>query len=100
MRIACPPLTYPCEFLNFSRSRSNLDLATHKAVRILEGKDEFDMKDYSDINNGKYATMVEQIRKNLNLTTLMYQKLDDLVEAIGMPKERLCTHCWDGSSYY
>jgi len=100
MRIACPPLTYPCEFLNFSRSRSNLDLATHKAVRILEGKDEFDMKDYSDINNGKYTSMVEQIRKNLNLTTLMYQKLDDLVEAIGMPKERLCTHCWDGSSYY
>lgn len=100
MRIACPPLTYPCEFLNFSRSRSNLDLATHKAVRIIEGKDEFDMKDYSDINNGKYTSMVEQIRKNLNLTTLMYQKLDDLVEAIGMPKERLCTHCWDGSSYY
>jgi amidophosphoribosyltransferase len=100
MRIACPPLTYPCEFLNFSRSRSNLDLATHKAVRILEGKDEFDMADYSDIKNGKYRVMVEQIRKNLNLTSLTYQKLDDLVEAIGLPKERLCTHCWDGSSYF
>ena len=99
MRIACPPLTYPCEFLNFSRSRSNLDLATHKAVRKLEGKDEFDMKEYSDIRNGKYTAMVEQIRKNLNLTTLTYQKLDDLVEAIGLPKEKLCTHCWDGSSY-
>jgi amidophosphoribosyltransferase len=100
MRIACPPLTYPCEFLNFSRSRSNLDLATHKAVRQLEGKDEFDMKEYSDITNGKYAAMVEQIRKNLNLTTLVYQKLDDLVEAIGLPKERLCTHCWDGTGSF
>ncbi len=99
MRIACPPLTYPCEFLNFSRSRSNLDLATHKAVRQLEGKDEFDMKDYSDISNGKYSAMVEQIRKNLNLTSLVFQKLDDLVDAIGLPKEKLCTHCWDGSSY-
>jgi amidophosphoribosyltransferase len=99
MRIACPPLTHPCIFLNFSRSRSNLDLATHKAVRFLEGRDEFDMTGYSDITNGKYAAMVEQIRKNLGLTTLVYQKLDDLVKAIGLPKAQLCTHCWDGSSY-
>ena len=100
MRIACPPLTYPCDFLNFSRSRSNLDLATHKAVRQIEGKDESDMREYSDIQNGKYSAMVEQIRKNLNLTTLVYQKLDDLVEAIGVPKNKLCTHCWDGSGCY
>ena len=100
MRIACPPLTFPCEFLNFSRSRSNLDLATHKAVKQLEGKEDVDMKDYSDTRNGKYKAMVEQIRKNLGLTSLKFQKLDDLVEAIGLPKEKLCTHCWDGSSYY
>jgi amidophosphoribosyltransferase len=100
MRIACPPLTYPCEFLNFSRSRSNLDLATHKAVRQLEGRDESDMKDYSDIHNRKYIDMVDQIRKNLNLTSLAFQKLNDLVEAIDLPKEKICTHCWDGSSYY
>ena len=100
MRIACPPLTYPCEFLNFSRSRSHLDLATHKAVKQLEGKDNFDMKEYSDMNNGKYKAMVEQIRKNLDLTTLKFQKLNDLVSAIGLPKEKLCTHCWDGSSHY
>jgi amidophosphoribosyltransferase len=100
MRIACPPLTYPCEFLNFSRSRSNLDLATHKAFEKLEGKTNTDMAGYSDSNNPKYHAMVEQIRKNLNLTTLKFQKLDDLVEAIGLPKEKLCTHCWDGSSYF
>jgi len=100
MRIACPPLTYPCEFLNFSRSRSNLDLATYKAVEQLDGKLNPDMAEYSDSNNPKYHAMVEQIRKNLDLTTLKFQKLDDLVEAIGLPKEKLCTHCWDGSSYF
>jgi len=100
MRIACPPLTYPCEFLNFSRSRSNLDLATYKAVEQLEGKTNTDMAEYSDSNNPKYHAMVEQIRKNLDLTSLKFQKLDDLVEAIGLPKEKLCTHCWDGSSYF
>lgn len=100
MRIACPPLTYPCDFLNFSRSRSNLDLATHAAVFQLTGKEHPDMREYSDTSNGKHAAMVEQIRKNLGLTTLKFQKLNDLVEAIGLPKEKLCTHCWDGSSYF
>lgn len=101
MRIACPPLTYPCEFVNFSRSRSSLDLATHKAVRKLEGStDNVDFKEYSDCNSEKYKAMVEEIRKSLGLTTLTFQRLDDLVEAIGLPKEKLCTHCWDGSSYF
>lgn len=100
MRIACPPLTYPCEFLNFSRSRSSLDLATRKAIKQLEGHENVNLKEYSDTSDGKYASMVEQIRKNLGLTTLKYQKLNDLVKAIGLPKEKLCTHCWDGSSYF
>jgi amidophosphoribosyltransferase len=100
MRIACPPLTYPCEFLNFSRSRSNLDLATHAAVYQLTGMEHPDMREYSDTNNGKHNAMVEQIRKNLGLTTLKFQKLNDLVDAIGLPKEKLCTHCWDGSSFF
>lgn len=100
MRIACPPLTYPCEFLNFSRSRSSLDLATHKAVRKLENKENVNMAEYSDCNSEKYKAMVEQIRIDLGLTTLTFQTLDDLVKAIGLPKEKLCTHCWDGSSYF
>jgi amidophosphoribosyltransferase len=100
MRIACPPLIYPCEFLNFSRSRSNYDLATRRAIKDLEKSEDVDLKKYSDEDNGKYGVMVEKIRKNLDLTTLKYQKLDDLVDAIGMPKEKLCTHCWDGSSYF
>lgn len=100
MRIACPPLTYPCEFLNFSRSRATSDLASRTAILQLEGTEEVDLKAYSDPGSGKYAAMVEQIRKNLGFTTLKYQKLGDLVEAIGLPKEQLCTHCWDGTSYY
>lgn len=100
MRIACPPLTYPCEFLNFSRSRSSLDLATRKAIIQIEGTEDVDYKEYSDTSSPKYKAMVEQIRKNLNLTTLQFQELDDLVDAIGLPKEKLCTHCWDGSSYF
>lgn len=100
MRIACPPLIFPCEFLNFSRSRSILDLATHTAIRELEGTDDYDFKAYTDTQNGKHAEMVEQIRKRLGLNSLMYQKLDDLIEVIGLPKEKICTHCWDGSSYF
>jgi len=100
MRIACPPLTYPCEFINFSRSRSSLDLATYRAVKKIEKREGADMKEYSDSNSEKYKAMVETIREDLGLTTLTFQKLEDLVEAIGLPKEKLCTHCWDGSSYF
>jgi amidophosphoribosyltransferase len=100
MRVACPPLTYPCEFLNFSRSRSNMDLATHKAIEKLEGKIPDDLSEYADCNSEKYKAMVEQIRKDLDLTSLKFQRLDDLVDAIGLPKEKLCTHCWDGSSHF
>lgn len=100
MRIACPPLTYPCEFLNFSRSRKTLELATRTAISQLNGTEEVDLKKYSDPETEEYKRMVERIRKNLGLTTLKYQRLMDLVEAIGLPKEKLCTHCWDGSSYF
>ena len=100
MRIACPPLTYPCEFLNFSRSRKTLELATRNAISQLEGTEDVDLKKYSDPDSDEYKKMVEQIRQNLGLTSLKYQKLDDLVKAIGLPKEKLCTHCWDGSSYF
>jgi amidophosphoribosyltransferase len=100
MRIACPPLTYPCDFLNFSRSRKTLELATRTAISQLEGTEDVDLKKYSDPESDEYKAMVERIRKNLGLTTLKYQKLSDLVKAIGLPKSKLCTHCWDGSSYF
>ena len=96
MRPACPPLVYGCKFLNFSRSRSVLDLAGRTAIKELEGVDDKDLPTYADCDSDKYAAMLEQIRKRLNLTTLKYQRLPDLVEAIGLPKEKLCTFCWDG----
>ncbi len=96
MRPACPPLTYGCKFLNFSRSRSELDLAARTAIKEIEGDDSKDLEEYSRTGSEKYAAMVDQIRKRLKLTTLKYQRLEDLVKAIGLPKEKICTYCWDG----
>ena len=96
MRPACPPLIYGCKFLNFSRSKSVLDLATRKAIKELEGDNVKNLEEYTDPNSEKYCAMIEKIRKRLNLTSLKYQKLEDLIEAIGLPKEKLCTYCWDG----
>jgi len=97
MRPACPPLVYGCKYLNFSRSRSILDLATRQAIKEIEGSEHTDKPEvYADCTTPEYADMVERIRKRLKLTSLQYQKLDDLVDAIGLPKEKLCTYCWDG----
>ncbi len=96
MRPACPPLVYGCKFLNFSTSKSEMDLAARKAIRELEGDDVRDFSDYSRPESEKYLAMEERIRGRLNLTSLKYQHLDDLVAAIGLPKEKLCTYCWDG----
>jgi len=97
MRPACPPLTYGCKFLNFSRSRSELDLAARTAIHALEGKDGVDLDKYSTTGSEKYEAMVEKIKERLKLTTLKYQRLEDLVKAIGLPKDKLCTYCWDGA---
>ncbi len=96
MRPACPPLVYGCKYLNFSRSRSPLDLATRKAIEELE-PEATDLSKYTDPDSDAYAAMIEKIRSRLGLTTLRYQRLQDLVAAIGLPKEKLCTYCWDGT---
>jgi amidophosphoribosyltransferase len=100
MRPACPTLIYPCEFLNFSTSRSTLDLAGRKAIRELEGTENKFLDKYATTSSEHNLAMVESIRQTLRLTSLKYQKLENLVEAIGLPKDKLCTHCWDGSSYF
>jgi amidophosphoribosyltransferase len=97
MRPACPPLVYSCKFLNFSRSRSVLDLAGRKAILEIEGDAGVALDEYSDPKTERHARMVEVIRKHLGLTTLRHQKLDDMIAAIGLPCERLCTYCWDGA---
>ncbi|MHA1106826.1 MAG: amidophosphoribosyltransferase [Promethearchaeota archaeon] len=96
MRPACPPLVYGCKFLNFSRSKSELDLAGRWAIKDLIGKDADDPSEYTNPNSDNYKAMVEVIREKLQLTSLKYQKLEDLVKAIGLPKEKLCTYCFDG----
>ena len=100
MRPACPTLIYPCDFLNFSTSRSTLDLAGRKAIRELEDADDKYLDEYAISSSEKNQAMVDRIRQRLRLTSLKYQKLENLVEAIGLPKDKLCTHCWDRSSYF
>jgi amidophosphoribosyltransferase len=100
MRPACPTLIFPCEFLNFSTSRSRLDLAGRSVINEIEVGEEENLDEYYTPGSKKYVEMIDRIRQRLRLTTLQYQKLDDLVDAIGLPKEKLCTHCWDNSSYF
>ncbi len=99
VRPACPTLIFPCEFLNFSTSRSTLDLAGRKAIKEIEGEEDKHLEEYANPDSDKCHAMVDNIREKLGVTSLRYQRLDDLVDAIGLPKEQLCTHCWDGSSY-
>jgi len=96
MRPACPPLVFGCKYLNFSRSRSELDLAARTAIKEIEGTGDEDLAEYAASGSAKHADMIERIRQRLGLTTLKYQRIEDLVEAIGLPKEKLCTYCWDG----
>jgi amidophosphoribosyltransferase len=96
MRPACPPLVFACKFLNFSQSKSQLDLAARKSIKQLEGRDDSRVEEYTNPEGERYCAMVEATRKRLNLTTLKYQRLEDLVAAVGLPKEKLCTYCWDG----
>jgi len=97
MRPACPPLVFGCKFLNFSRSSSELDLAGRKAVQELQGDDTTNLAEYADPDSARHGAMVECIRQRLGLTSLRYQRLDDLVAAIGLPRNKLCTYCWNGS---
>ncbi len=94
IRPACPPLMFPCKF-NFS-TRSIDELAARRAIRNIEGKDIDDLSEYTDHRSPKYKKMVDWIRKDLEVTTLRYQTIDDMVKSIGLPQEKLCTYCWTG----
>jgi amidophosphoribosyltransferase len=96
MRPSCPPLIHSCKFLNFSRSKSVMDLAARLAISQLGDTEDEHLSEYADPDSDRYAAMLEKICERLKLTTLQYQKLDDLVAAIGLPKEKLCTYCFDG----
>ena len=94
IRPACPPLMFPCRFALSTRSIE--ELAARRAIHTLEGKHIEDVREYIDCYSKKYQRMVELIRKELGATTLKYQRIEDMVEAIGLPREKLCLYCWIG----
>ena len=98
VRPACPPITFGCPYLNFSRSNSDLDLITRRIIREREGDNVSPelLADYANPDSQNYKEMVEEIRRRLNFTSSKFHRLDDLIESIGLPRERLCTYCWDG----
>lgn len=97
IRSACPPLLYGCKYLNFSRSNSEMELITRKTILRLEGnQDPETIKSYIDPDGDKYKRMVEEIRKELNFTSLQFNRLDDLKKACEIDEDKLCTYCWDG----
>ena len=98
IRLGCPPLLYSCKYLNFSRSTSEMELITRRVIKELEGDDpsEAVLEEYADPESERYAKMIDVICKKLHFTSLRYHRLDDMIEATGLPPECLCTYCWNG----
>ncbi|MBQ8206806.1 MAG: amidophosphoribosyltransferase [Bacilli bacterium] len=99
VRPACPPIMCGCKFLNFSRSTSNMDLITRRVICELEGTNDVTdevLNQYIDPEHEKHEQMVQEICKKMNFTSLKYHRLDDLIKAIGIGEENLCTYCFNG----
>lgn len=96
IRSACPPIIFGCKYLNFSRSRTELDLVSRQTIRDLEGNESVALDEYSDPKTERYQCMVNCIGKKLNFTSLKYQSLPDMLDAVGLPHEKMCTYCWNG----
>lgn len=94
VRSACPPLLFPCRFC--LSTRTTQELAARRAIEYIEGKEVDDVSEYLDSSSEKYAQMVEYVRQDLGVTSLRYQYLEDMIEAVGVDKEKLCTYCWTG----
>lgn len=99
IRISCPPLIYPCKFLNFTASKSDMELITRRVIQHLEGRHDKDLQEYATTDSPKYKAMVESIREELGLTSLKFNSIETIVKSIGLPKCCVCTHCFDGSSF-
>ena len=97
IRIACPPLIYGCPFVNFSASKSDLELITRRVIQNLEGDPNKNLEKYATAGSPEYNRMVEVLREHFGLTSLKFNTLDALIRAIGLPKCKVCTHCFDGS---
>lgn len=100
MRIACPPLIYACPFVGFSASKSILELITRRIIKELEGDENKNVEKYAQTGSPEYEKMVNIIAERFGLTSLKFNTIETLVEAIGLPKCQICTHCFDGSSHF
>lgn len=100
MRIACPPLVYGCPFINFTSSKSDMELITRRMIQKFEGDPNKNLDKYATTDSPEYKRMVDEIAKELGLTTLKFNTIEQLIEAIGLPKCKVCTHCFDGSSQF
>ncbi len=98
IRPACPPLLFGCKYLNFSRSKSELDLITRRIVQKREGENvsEETLFDYANPESVNYKELLDEICAELNFTSLRYNRLDDMIDAVGLPECKLCTYCWSG----
>lgn len=97
IRPACPPIMYGCPYLNFSRSTSDMDLITRRVIKKREGENDINMLEtYSDPDTPEYNAMVEEIRKELNFTSLRFNRLDDMLQAIELDSDKICTYCFNG----
>ena len=99
VRISCPPLIYPCKFINFTASKSDMELITRRVIKDLEGDADKDLDKYATTGSPQYEAMVEKIREQLGLTSLKFSSVETVVKAIGLPKCKVFTHCFDGTSY-
>lgn len=100
IRIACPPLIYACPFIGFTASKSPLELITRRIIKELEGDENKNLEKYAATGSPEYNRMVEIMRERFGFTSLRFNTLETLVESIGLPKCKLCTHCFDGSSCF
>lgn len=100
IRIACPPLIYSCPFIGFTASKSPLELITRRIIKELEGDENKNLEKYATTGSPEYERMVEIMRERFGFTSLRFNTLETLVESIGLPKCKLCTHCFDGSSCF
>jgi amidophosphoribosyltransferase len=100
MRIACPPLIYGCPFIGFTNSKSDLELITRRVIGELEGDPNKNLEKYATTDSPEYKAMVKKIADQFGLDSLKFNTLETLVEAIGLPKCKICTHCFDGSSHF
>ena len=100
IRIACPPLIYACPFIGFTSSKSDMELITRRIIKEFEGDPNKNLEKYATTDSEEYKRLVDKIREIFSLTSLKFSKIETLVKAIGLPKEKICTHCFDGTGRF